>query len=387
MKLINKLLTDVSEKETYKQQFVVNELKNILFVDPILSSHDFYNMILPAVALNSFDKANVAFTNINKFVSDSDKNIVQLSDAEILWADVMVFPFTLIKYEADGFPLFDEIRKIKPEMKIIFLVETNFWNNLFSSKLYKHAGKQKLFSEFVLENILFNIKTSDKVLVHNENLKNDLQLLLIKNKIEKPICVNLFGNNFETLIEGFTQPKKYKYRDPFQIKIVVELLDESDFDSLLKNVIEKSSDKCLFFVNTKVKHTKIVNLKQATITHWYKELYLHNYDYQLIYGNCNVLNKSRFIFGKILDASFFAVHTLINSKSLFDYLPKEAKKMCSFKNTKQTIELFDEVDEKAFRERLLLVSKSKEASSQEFEFSNEESSQIIEKYIENYLNF
>jgi hypothetical protein len=283
--------------------------------------------------------------------------------------------------------LFQEIKKIKPSIKIIFLVETNFWSTSFSSKIQKYVGKQKLFSDFVLENVLYNIRTCDKVLVHNQNLKNDLASLLLKNKIEKPICVNLYGNNFETLIEGFNQAKKYKYRDPFQIKVVVELLDESDFDSLLKNVIEKSSDKCLFFVNTKVKHKKIINLKNATITHWYKELYLNNYDYQLIYGNCNVWNKSRFIFGKILDASFFAVHTIINSKSLFDYLPKNSKKMCSFKTTKEINTLLEEKDEAAFRERLSLVSKSKETTIEEYEFSNEKSLSIIDKYIENYLVF
>jgi hypothetical protein len=106
--------------------------------------------------------------------------------------------------------LFQEIKKIKPSIKIIFLVETNFWSTSFSSKIQKYVGKQKLFSDFVLENVLYNIRTCDKVLVHNQNLKNDLASLLLKNKIEKPICVNLYGNNFETLIEGFNQAKKLK---------------------------------------------------------------------------------------------------------------------------------------------------------------------------------
>lgn len=88
MIILKKLLESVKSIEGYKSQFAANENPNILFVDPVLSSHDYYTMILPALALNTFDLANIAFTDLSKFIESNDRKPLQnLTAAEVVWGN------------------------------------------------------------------------------------------------------------------------------------------------------------------------------------------------------------------------------------------------------------------------------------------------------------
>lgn len=380
MKILNKLLKDVSNKETYKQQFVINDLKNILFVDPILSSQDLYNLIIPAITINSFNIANVAFTNISKFVDDSDKQIFELSGSEISWSDVIVFPFYIERYMYEDESLFIALKKIKPSLKIIFLVDVNFWNPQFSSQIEKHKSKQQQFSSFINENIKFNIRHCDKVLVHNENLKKSLESYLSVFGDETKIETNYFVNNYDMITEGFSRQDKRHDKEDYRLNIYVELLDEKDIHSFVKNIVDKSNSKCNFYIQTneEITNPKITTKKPITITHWYKEVYSIGYDYMIIYGTATAFTKSKFLSGKIIDCAFLKCHTIINSKSIFDYLDNETKDLCSCLNAKEILKLINEETDEDYQKRLTLAKKSK-TNSLKFEIQNK-----TEAEIENY---
>jgi hypothetical protein len=118
---------------------------------------------LPYYSLNPEKgaKVNIAIHNVSKYNPDaqlleltSDR---ELSTAQILWADVIVFPFTTAPQRS----LYDSIKKYKPSCKIIFCIDINFY------EVPKEHRLKKIFTDNAIKDIEENIIFADYAMVNN----------------------------------------------------------------------------------------------------------------------------------------------------------------------------------------------------------------------------
>lgn len=326
MKALNNLKNIISTVEGYKQQFVENGLPNILIVDPVMSRFDFYSLILPSILLTQQAKANVAFTGITKFTDSPDKKPIALTDYEVNWANVIVFPFSIDNYEFEGVHLFDSIREQNPSIKIIFVCEVLFthsklrksviadYNKLHVTKLPKE-DEAKL-NVYIQSGIQEKINKADRILVPNETIKKEVQKVNSEKSIEliQPL-------NYNEIIREGLNPREIpphqimEFLNPKEIRILIHCLNigkASDF--FVKNVIEKAPDNVVFYSQTKL--TGVNFLQKASITHWYKILFTHSFDFTMFVGDFNKYDiNSQYLDGIIVDSLFMRSVPVVTNKN------------------------------------------------------------------------
>ena len=174
MKDVLSLTRAITDTEFYSEMFEKwGEEKNILFVSPQLSGRHLYKTILPFFCLSSQNVAN-AITSLKRY--DYKKQLldfqIDLNDDMVDWADIIIFPFTTQPLVEE---IYTRIREIKPEAKIFFSVDFNFY------ELSKNHPLKEIFSdESVINDVESNMYFSDMVLVTNLNLLN-----YIVDKVQK----------------------------------------------------------------------------------------------------------------------------------------------------------------------------------------------------------
>jgi hypothetical protein len=174
MKDVLSLTKAITEVEYYSDMFEKwGEDKNILFVSPQLSGRHLYKTILPFFCLSSQDVAT-AITSLKRY--DYKKQLldfqIDLNDEMVDWADIIIFPFTTQPLVEE---IYTRIREIKPEAKIFFSVDFNFY------ELSKNHPFHEIFSdENIINDVESNMYFADMVLVTNLQLLN-----YIVEKIQK----------------------------------------------------------------------------------------------------------------------------------------------------------------------------------------------------------
>jgi len=166
MKDVLSLTKAITEVEYYSDMFEKwGEDKNILFVSPQLSGRHLYKTILPFFCLSSQD-VRTAITSLKRY--DYKKQLldfqIDLNDDMVDWADIIVFPFTTQPLVEE---IYTRIREIKPEAKIFFSVDFNFY------ELSKNHPLHEIFSdENIINDVESNMYFADMVLVTNLQLLN-----------------------------------------------------------------------------------------------------------------------------------------------------------------------------------------------------------------------
>lgn len=346
MRAINNIRNIVSTVEGYKLQFVNNNKPNILFIDVAATRYEFYNLLIPAFVLHGNESANVAFTEIQKFIEGPQRKQIQLTEFEVNWADTIVFPFSIESVHQEGKHFFDLIREIKPSVKIVFLVEplfthSKFYENLFKQNEIKTGVKfskdQKQSAKKIIENsIIENIDKSDRVICSHKMVFESIQ-----NKFPTKNIFLLQPKNYnEIIFEGLTDHlERMEYMSLNEIRVYVHFVnDGKSREKFIHEVIEKAPDHVVFYSQSNISEPNHVKLSKSTITHFYKELFTKNFDLSIIVGDYNDYDKSSsFLEGLILDCIFMHSYPIVNNSKL---LPENLQKIPTLNNT-QILEYFN----------------------------------------------
>jgi len=190
MKIVSDLYKNIRKSDYYKNQFETDEnKKNILFLDPVMTSFDFYSMIVPFLSLEESGTVNTALTGLYRYSEIDTKPPTRIMQSEIEWADAIVFPMSLEGYKI----IIDEIREINPDVKIIQTVEFDFYeikNDHYlieeteiirilklRNKKVNQKGKKKQRDELkakIISRLEENYSCADRLIVLNPNLVKKL---------------------------------------------------------------------------------------------------------------------------------------------------------------------------------------------------------------------
>lgn len=350
MQLIKKINDIVSNVDGYKNQFVTNGLPNILLIDPQTSRFEFYSMILPTIVLSSEEKINLAFTKIQKFKAGPQREQINLTEAEITWADVIVFPFSIATYQGETKHLFDEIREINSNCKIILLHEvlssaSKFFENVvFNIEKISGSKIEKILlpkiKQNVSESISNNINRADKIIVPNKAVSE-----LVSGISSKPTVV-LPPKNYQELInEGFSKLETLDLLDPSEIRVWVNFVNNgSSKQMFIEQVMKVAPDNVIFYSNEKINLPNSHYISSMSISHYYKVFYQKKFHYQFFVSNTNLFEKaSLYQEGLIVDGLFSrSVPIFTNPRMIPDGFKVES---CSIKNIIEKYFLipFDEI--------------------------------------------
>lgn len=169
MKSVLDLTKAITDGDYYREQFQDIAEKNILFVEPQLTSKHLYKFILPFFSFYN-EKVFTAITGLTKY--DPFRQIVQLESTlnqkEILWANYIVFPFTTMDLSKEN-GLYEAIREVNPNCKIVFFVDFNYY------ELPDNHPHNELFTfKNIIENVELNILMSDFCFTNNIYLRGYL---------------------------------------------------------------------------------------------------------------------------------------------------------------------------------------------------------------------
>ena len=242
MKAVLDLTKAIKNKGYYDDQFKGSGTeKNILFVSPQLTSKHLYKFILPFFSFYN-KKINTAITDLSKY--NPFEQIVtlnsNLTNVEIQWANYIVFPFTTMDLTKE-YGLYDAIREVNPNCKIVFFVDFNYYELPQS-----HPHKELFTFENIINNVEMNILMSDLCLVSNLQLKgylhqkfNTLAQTKYKNIEHIPVMFNAIPYliDHEIVLQNVEfeshKPEAVINKDLF--KKVAEVAEEIKKDDLATN--------------------------------------------------------------------------------------------------------------------------------------------------------
>lgn len=365
MKLIQKINDIVSSVDGYKNQFIQNDLPNILLIDPQTSRFEFYSMILPAIVLQTEDLVNVAFTKMQKYKAGPKREQINLTDFEVQWADVIVFPFSISPYtNGENNHLFDEIREINPDCKIVLLHEvvsnaSKFYFEVYRS--YNQLNKTKLqkSDEKKLKNLLqkgieSNIKKSDKIIVPNSFIRD----LVYSIDSSKQIEIIQPKNYTELIYEGLDQQKMDASKfcmmlDPNEIRVFVHFINDGNQKQQFIEMTKNCPENVIFYSCEKIHGSNHIYLPPMSIAHWYKTNFQKRFDLQVFVGDTNFYDKySSYLEGNIIDALFMRTPSVFtNPKMVPENTEVEVCKIDEFSSKYLNVENMTfrkEINEKYF---------------------------------------
>lgn len=170
MKDVLALTKVISDPEYYSGMFDdddnYGEDANILFVSPQLSGKYFYKSLLPFFCMDDRNEdgrknTGIAITSLKKY--DYEKQLLDyqivLNDEHVEWADVIVFPFTTQPLAEE---IYSRIRELKPEAKIIYNIDFNFYELSVN-----HPLKEIFSEESVINDVEDNMFYADRVFTTN----------------------------------------------------------------------------------------------------------------------------------------------------------------------------------------------------------------------------
>lgn len=331
MKSVADVYVKLQDKEFFDNQFKeIHWNKNILFINPQLSGRHFYKYILPYITMYEFSAWATAVTSIDKYKPNKEYEPIKipLHSVQILWADYIVFPFVF----DDLTESYENIRKINPNINIVFNVDFNFY------ELPKNHPLQKEFNERnAIENIEKNIYNSDLSFVTNNKL-TDIILDKLKELSETkfkgqesyvsvgtlPLLVDeeIILENIETEIKelsieeqktlrigivatNYTWDDLLSYKESFN-KVQIEFGEKVKFFLIGFDGIDHFSKKSCFPEGFKIEH-----IKPCTIVHYYKQLRNLQLDILFVPLKKTTFNETSENYNKYLEAGLFKVPLMV----------------------------------------------------------------------------
>jgi len=177
MKQIKNVITAINNEEFYREQFEdFASDKNILFMSPQLSGKQLYKIFLPFCGMYNTNNLT-AITSVEKYNPREQLTNINLpikSNYEILWADYVVVPFTAQSLTNGEHDLYDSIRAINSNCKIVFCIDFNFYE---LSDLHPYKD---IFTREAILKVEDNMWNSDICLVSNMAFRKYLLDKMIK---------------------------------------------------------------------------------------------------------------------------------------------------------------------------------------------------------------
>jgi len=331
MKSVADVYVKLKDKEFFDNQFKeIHWNKNILFINPQLSGRHFYKYILPYISMYEFSAWATAVTSIDKYKPNKEYEPIKipLHSVQILWADYIVFPFIF----DDLTESYESIRKINPDINIVFNVDFNYY------ELPKNHPLQKEFKERnAIENIEKNIFNSDLTFVTNNKLTEVLLEKLkdlSENKFkgqesyvsvgtlpllvdEEIILENIELDQQELSIEeqktmrigivatNYTWDDLASYKDTFH-KIQTEFGDKVKFFLIGFDGIDHFTKKNCF-----PDGFNFEQIKPCTIIHYYKQLRNLQLDILFVPLKKTTFNETSENYNKYLEAGLFQIPLMV----------------------------------------------------------------------------
>ena len=322
-------------KESRNPDFIDGQIsevhwnKNVLFVNPQLSGRHFYKYILPYILMFEYDVWGTAITSMDKYKPNKEYEFVEvpINSRQILWADYIVVPFTYQNLSG----LYEKVREINPEIKIVFNVDFNYYLLPKKHPLYDDFKDDKI-KNIVEDNIFY----SDITLVSNSKLseyiidkfKNELKESRYKNE-ESNVEIGTFPLLLEEqlIMENveLESPKRENEKE-LRVGIVATNYTWEDINSykdLIKEVSEKMKDKIKFVligfdgIDNKTgkscfpENVEVENIAPCTIVHYFKQLRNANLDLLFVPLRNNEFNQTSENYNKYLEAGMFNIPLMV----------------------------------------------------------------------------
>ena len=276
------------------------------------------------------DAWSTAITSMDRYKPNKEYEAINipLNSMQILWADLIVFPFTF----DDLTKSYENLRKINPSVTIVFNVDFNY---------YELSKNHPVFKDFqnrnAIENIENNIFYSDLTLTTNTML-TDVVLEKFKELSETKFkdkdsfvsigSVPLFIDR-EIILENVElkpQPLPIEEQSKLRIGIIATNYTWEDINSYkeqLKKIQEELGDNVLFYVygfdgidyqtnkSCFPENFKFIQIKPSTIVHYFKQLRNIQLDLLFIPLRKNTFNETTENYNKFLEAGLFKVPVMV----------------------------------------------------------------------------
>jgi len=305
--------------------------KNVLFIQPQLNGRHFYRYILPYTTMFEYELWGTAITDMEKYKPNKEYEPVTspLNSKQILWADYIVFPF--ITQELGE--VYDRIRLINPNIKIVYNVDFNYYKLSKNHPLYEQFSPQE-----VIESIEDNIFYSDMTLVTNQKLSEMLIEKFGKELAEsryKDLYSNVQIGTFPVLIDDELVMENIEVDVPeiteaqakeLRVGIIATNYtweDIASYKSLFKEAKEKLGEKVKFVlfgfdgIDNKTQKScfpdgfEVEQIKPCTIVHYFKQLRNLHLDLIFIPLRQNEFNMTSENYNKLIEGALFKIPVMV----------------------------------------------------------------------------
>lgn len=369
--LINNFKKDEQSIEFINNQFEESHFsKNVLFVSPQLNGRNFYKYIMPYILLYEYDVMGTAMIGMDKFKPNNEYDFtnIPLYSKQILWADYIIFPFSVQNLS----PLYENIRYINPEVKIVYNVDFNFYLLGKTHPLHDKFNNEETIS--VLEDNIFfadlclttNMELSKYLAKKFSDELNETKYKGIESNVEiatLPLLIDepLIMENIEQSKPAPTTPPTPATENSEKVEPASESLkigiiasnytweDLNSYKEQLKEAQEKFGDKVTFHVigydgiDLKTKKNcfptdfKFEYIKPCTIIHYYKQLKSLELDLVFIPLRKNDFNETSENYNKMLEAGLFNIPVMVSDIFPYNQIIKDAENGIILKNKKDFV--------------------------------------------------
>ena len=331
MNVINHIFKDIDNEEFFTNQFKeIHWNKNVLFINPQLNGRHFYKYLMPYLCMYEYDAWATAITGIDKYkpIKEYESVKIPLNSMQILWADYIVFPFTF----DDLTESYKNLRKINPQVNIVFNVDFNY---------YELSKQHSLYNDFqdrnAIENIEKNIFYSDLTLTTNTKLTEvilDKFKELYETKFKGEEIFVTIGTmplfiDTEVILENVEKnvPRlSLEEQQVLRVGIIATNYtweDISSYKEQFKKIQNELGNKVKFFVfgfdgvdietNKKCfpEGFEFEFVKPCTIIHYYKQLRNLQLDLLFVPLRKNTFNETSENYNKFLEAGLFNIPTMV----------------------------------------------------------------------------
>jgi len=333
---------------------------------------------MPYVLLYEYDVMGTAMIGMDKFKPNNEYDFtnIPLYSKQILWADYIIFPFSVQNLS----PLYENIRYINPEVKIVYNVDFNFYLLSETHPLHEKFNNEETIS--VLEDNIFfadlclttNMELSKYLATKFSDELNETKYKGIESNVEiatLPLLIDepLIMENIEQTKTAPTPPsesienptdensektekEKPVITETLKIGIVASNYTWEDlnfYKDEFKEVQDKFGNNISFHVigydgidlktnkNCFPDDFKFEYIKPCTIIHYYKQLKSLNLDLVFIPLRKNDFNETSENYNKMLEAGIFNIPVMVTDMFPYNQIIKDAENGIILKEKKDLI--------------------------------------------------